>query len=35
MDCEAADPIGLSKQDMMVPISCLQKYPILFGNICD
>ena len=33
MDCEAAEPIGFSKQGMMVPISCLQKYPIIFGKI--
>ena len=32
MDCEAAEPIGFSKQGMMVPISCLQKYPIVFGK---
>ena len=35
MDCEAAEPIGFSKQGMMVPISCLQKYPIIFGKICN
>jgi hypothetical protein len=32
MDCEAAEQIGFSKQDIMVLISCTQKYLIIFGD---